>query len=366
MQKPNISLKSFLKDPDLQLSFCFFCIWFLLLLVIGLSAQIVFKDYFPVDMPAFRTVTQMFLPHWDGGNFLEISQNGYTEKNLSVFFPFFPITVFLISKILFVNNLLAGIALNSLSTIFSIYTFLKLLKLDYDPKTAKKIVIFFLIFPTSFYLISFYSESLFVLFTLLSFYFIRTERKNPAVLSAIFASLTRLVGIVVVLSMIIEFRNSKIKNKFLYAAPFIGMLAIMCFWAVNAQDPFAFINSEANWNRYTAVPGVALFGYLSAISETGFSWMLVDVLFTVFGLGMAVRSVKHLRMSYAFYALVSVLLPLSTTNLISMPRFLLVVFPIFIVAGTIRKPIFDLSYILVCLSLLIIFWIRFNIGLWVS
>ena len=50
------------------------------------------------------------------------------------------------------------------------------MKLDYNDGVAKKAVLFFCVFPTAYFLSALYSESLFLVLVLASFYYARQTR----------------------------------------------------------------------------------------------------------------------------------------------------------------------------------------------
>ena len=143
------------------------------------------------------------LKNWDGGHYIGIAQNGYSEKFQYAFFPLYPITINLLNN--FVGNyLLSAVLISIISTFFGLQLLYKLMSLDFDRKIADKVIAGILIFPTSFYFLTAYSEGLFFLLTIAAFYFLRTRKLFWAVVFASLASATRLSGLAVVLGLIIE------------------------------------------------------------------------------------------------------------------------------------------------------------------
>ena len=64
---------------------------------------------------------------------------------------------------------------------------------------------------------------------------------------------------------------------------------------------------------------------------------LTDLAFTVLGIGVAVLAWRWLRPSYALYMTALLLVPLSTGTLLSMPRFVLVMFPMYLVLAILGR-----------------------------
>jgi hypothetical protein len=58
---------------------------------------------------------------------------------------------------------------------------------------------------------------------------------------------------------------------------------------------------------------------------------VLEISFTALMIGVLVAGWRRLRLSYAVYMALSILVPMSTSSLMSMPRFALVLFPMFVV-----------------------------------
>ncbi|MDI6811050.1 MAG: hypothetical protein QMD80_05165, partial [archaeon] len=72
----------------------------------------------------------------------------------------------------------------------------KLVKIDYSHSTALKSVFYLSIFPTSYFLIAGYTESLFLFLTIGCFYYVRKGNWLPAGVMGMLASATRITGLV--------------------------------------------------------------------------------------------------------------------------------------------------------------------------
>ncbi len=276
------------------------------------------------------------LSNWDGQHFLGIAQNGYASKLQYAFFPLYPL---LIHEVATLSGLLyptAALFLNLIIFVIIIIVFTKLIKLDFSNLETKKILVLFLLFPTSFFLITIYSEGLFLLLTLLTFYLMRKQQFVWATLFAGLAATTRLVGLATIVALWSEvyltltFR----KNWLVFLAP-IGFLIYCYFLQTQTGDPFYFLVAEQNWQRIFSLPGVSIWQTINQLLTFGLSVdnssrVLINLIFTIFGLGLALRSFRILRGSYAIYGLLVLLIPALSNSLVSMPRFVLVAFPVFI------------------------------------
>lgn len=337
--------------------------------------SIIFISYFGfLTLPHSSNFSEDFFKsfsNWDGGHFLEIAKNGYKEKFQYAFFPLYPLTINLLNKV--INNyLISAVLISSLSTFLGIHLLYELIVIYFEKKLAEKVILALLFFPTSFYFLTAYSEGLFFLLVITTFYFLSKRRLILATIFAALASATRLVGLVVALGLIIEVITIyKINRKswYILLAP-LGFLFYSWYLYNNIGDPFYFLTAELHWQRNLTVPAVSFWDTIKNLSEVGFVSSrftnLLDLVFAVFGFGMSIRTFRFLPASYSVYSLVSILLPLFTPTLSSIPRFLLPIFPIFILIALIKNKFINLFYQMISLMFLAIFSVMFVNGYWVS
>jgi hypothetical protein len=57
----------------------------------------------------------------------------------------------------------------------------------------------------------------------------------------------------------------------------------------------------------------------------------IEVAFTILMIALVLVGIRRLRPSFTAYMALSILIPMSTSSLMSMPRFALVLFPMFII-----------------------------------
>src|SRR3989344_5217579 len=311
------------------------------------------------------------LSNWDGGHYIGIAQNGYSEKFQYAFFPLYPITINLLNN--FVGNyLLSAVLISIISTFFGLQLLYKLMSLDFDRKIADKVIAGILIFPTSFYFLTAYSEGLFFLLTIAAFYFLRTRKLFWAVVFASLASATRLSGLAVVLGLIIEVyltEGINKKNWYILLSP-LGFLIYCYFLYTNTGDPFYFITAENYWLRTLSLPGIGFWETLKSIFTPGFIdkniTAATDLIFGIFGLGLAIRTFRFLPISFSIYSFLSVIMPLLTPSLSSIPRFLLPIFPLFILIALTKNKYLNFAYQLISILILSAFSMMFITGQWVS
>lgn len=340
--------------PNVTLIFIIWLVAALIISYIGFT-QIPNSGKFSTDF--FKS-----LGNWDGGHFLSIAQFGYKEKIQYAFFPLYPMLIKAVNQ--FTQDfLIAGILISTTATFFGIHLLYRLVSYDFDKKIAQKAVLALLLFPTSFYFLVSYSEGLFFFLTVLTFYFLRQNKLLWACIAAALVSATRLVGLAVVAGLWVEVltrQGFNRKNWYLVLAP-LGFLIYCFFLYKQTGDPFYFITAESNWQRTLAVPGAGFWQTFKNMPAG-----ILDLGFAIFGLGFVIRAFRFLPASFSVFSLLAVSIPLLTPTLSSIPRFLLPVFPIFIVMALVKNYYINLILQILSISLLAIFTTLFISGYWVS
>ena len=92
-------------------------------------------------------------------------------------------------------------------------------------------------------------------------------------------------------------------------------------------------------------------------------WTLV---FAVFGLGLLIKIWRKLSPDYAVFAAVSFVMPLFSPTLLALPRYLLTIFPVFIVLSFYKNQYLIFAYQIFSILLLAVFAVLFITGNWVS
>lgn len=127
--------------------------------------------------------------NFDGEHYISIAGRGYGFGE-HAFFPLYPMLISFLGKI-FGSTLLsfniAGILISLISFFLGLIGFFKLVKIDYSQKIVQLSLIFLLLFPTSFYFASVYTESLFFALAVWSIYFAREKKWLYAAILGIFS-----------------------------------------------------------------------------------------------------------------------------------------------------------------------------------
>lgn len=312
------------------------------------------------------------LANWDGGHYLAIAEYGYLVKSQYVFFPLYPMLINLVSKITG-DFLSSGIVISMLSSFLAINLLYKLVLTDLGKDDGLKVLLVLLSFPLSFHFLTVYSESLFLLLSVATFLLMRKKKIFLATVTAALVSATRLSGLAVVLSLLLTiFLTAGInkKNWWVVFSP-LGFLLYSFYLYNQTGNPFYFIQAESNfWQTGLVIPGSAIIFSFKQLLSPNFIVNnfrnLLDFLFVIFGILMVFRVWKTLSLDYTIYSIISLLLPLFSPTIVSIPRYLLTIFPIFVVLSFYRNQYFNIFYQFISLTLLSVYAILFINGFWVS
>lgn len=328
--------------------------------------------------------------NFDGEHFLSIAQWGYKPLQY-FFFPAFPVIVKSITQIFnysLTTYLFSGLLLNHIFFFLSLYGFWKLINLDYKESIAKKTLILFLLFPTSFFFICFYSESLFLALVIWSFYFARKQNWLLASLLAGVSSATRLIGILLFPCLLVEwFIQRKTVKKInplsllpVFLFSFLGILIYMYFLKIKTGDPLEFFNSVGIFGdqRSTGLillPQVFYRYFLKILPNINFSNfiasfpVILEFLTAILFLILSLIGFFRLRLSYWLFLVGGYLIPSLSGSFSSLSRYVAVLFPAFILMAVGINKLNRLTRFLIYLLLFVLLGISvvfFTRGYWLA
>jgi hypothetical protein len=321
---------------------------------------------------------------WDAEHYLRIATQGYfgTEP---AFFPLYPLLIRIVSAFTG-SHLVAGLMVSNAASFLALLYLYKLVEHEYNRHVAQRATFFVSIFPTAIFFSAVYSESLFLFLTVASFYYVRERRWVTAGAFGFFAALTRSEGVLLAAPLFIEwvvaareggrefFRywlDDVVKPLVGMALVPLGLAAYMAYlWVING-DPLRFSHVQSHWGRYFAPPWVSLFNtvhkIVAAHSTQTVANESLELIFTLLMIVVLAVGFRRLRLSYVVYMALSIVIPMCTASLMSMPRFALVLFPMFALFGLWgARPTFQNAYVAFSLPLLGLFTVLFADWYWVA
>lgn len=297
------------------------------------------------------------LPNWiwgfgnfDGVHYLRIAQRLYVDSFTQAFFPLFPLLIRLVATFFpkdpaldvryFVDPsyFYSGLFLSNVFFLTALPMLYKLFRLDFNRKISMLSLILLLLFPTSFYFISIYAESLFLLLSICAIYFLRKENFILASVFIALASATKIFGLLLILVYLIESLQTKLSKEKLIGlliAP-IGFLFYVIYLKFAFNNPFYFLTSQTSFGAQRLVNGIVLlpqvlYRYLKIlVSVNPFSLAylsaFLEIVFTLSSLIFVISIYKKIRLSYWIFTMSALILPSLTGTLSSMPRYVLMGF----------------------------------------
>lgn len=398
-----------MKHQKIKISILYLILGYFLIWRTGLFLTAWLGSYFMKFNPTFPYADIFLqpsgLPVWvwsfanfDGVHYLTISLSGYSSQFTQVFFPLYPILITLIHRLLpFIHTIVIGLSISNISFLASLLLFWKLLCLDYKKETIVWILPFLIFFPTSFFFGSIYTESLFLLFMLVSFYSARKGKWWLAGFSGGLASATKLIGIYLLPALLWEWYTTRksnnqslpmqvskrrlflfsiLRSPILYLIP-AGFFAYLYYLQINLGDALFFwhaqpiFGAERSGGTLILLPQVLiryLKIFLTVSPKNQIFWIsFSEVFFTMIALyTLLVSHLKKVRFSYLIFSWLSFITPSLTGTLSSMPRYVLVILPIFIMLGMINSRRTKILLLSFSILLLIIFTYIFTRGQWIA
>jgi hypothetical protein len=301
--------------------------------------------------------------HWDGAWYSEIATGGYGERapTSTAFFPLYPMFVRL-GVALGSEPALWGVLISLSATLLALFFLYRIAEDLYGSRAARAATVALAFFPTAFFLNAVYSEALFLALTTGAFWAARVHRNLLlAGLLGSLAAATRNLGIVLLILLLIEWlryrREFGLRGLAGIALIPAGLLGYVMFLWGRFGDPLVFARQQGEyWGRELTNPVTTLSRAWQAAREGARYLFDPETLFLSTSATPALETSNTLNLAclvlflvllvvgfavlppgLSIYALIVVLLPVLTPApsfpLMSLPRFVLGAFPVFLVLG---------------------------------
>ena len=301
--------------------------------------------------------------HWDGAWYSEIATDGYGARYpaSTAFFPLFPMMVRLGASIAG-GPAIWGVGISLLSTLFALFFFYRIAEHLFDRNAARAATLCFALFPTAFFLNAVYTEPMFLVFTTGSVWagLVRRDLLLAGILGAL-AAATRNLGVLLLIPLGLEwlqhrreFGNGGFAALCLIPAGLIGYIAFL--WGEFGDPLVSFKQQGDYWGRNTTNP-IQTLGDSWTSAREGLQYLLdpatlflgaspvpslaasntLNLVFLVILVAILIGGLFVLKPGLWMYAFVLTLIPVLTPSpnfpLMSMPRFMLGAFPLFLILG---------------------------------
>ena len=269
----------------------------------------------------------------------QISFNADVQRNWA-FFPLFPLLLRLASYVTG-EFVITGMALSHICFLLALF-FLHRVSLLFglSANDADRTLMYLAFFPTSYFFSIPLPEALFLMLSVASFYFAKSERWWIAGFFGALASATRTTGVLLLPALAVlyweMYRPLRLKDLrkdslALLLVP-AGLLSFMIYLQVITGNALAFKGAMAAWGRKAGFFFSPLFDYLAHPFVIAAHWdfRLLNFSAVAIALVCGIALLKQCQFALATYTLLAVLVALSSALLQSQARYAMVVFPAFV------------------------------------
>ncbi|MDQ3636454.1 MAG: glycosyltransferase family 39 protein [Actinomycetota bacterium] len=335
----------------------------LLFMGVGAGAATLLPQADPAGDPLGPAGLLGYWALWDGAWYSEIATAGYGEREpaSTAFFPLLPMLVKL-GIVLGGGPAFWGVMVSLVSTLFALFFVYRISEHLFDARAARAATLCLAFFPTAFFLNAVYTEALFLALTAGTVWaaLVRRDFLVAGLLGAL-AAATRNVGVLLLVPLFFEWvrhrRELGLRGVFGMALVPVGLAAYAAYLWARFGDPLLFSRQQGEyWNREASGP-LATLGDAWRAAGVGMEYVMdpatlflgtdatpaleasnvLNLGFLVFFLVVALAGLFVLPPGLSVYAAALVLLPVLAPSprfpLMSLPRFMLGAFPVFLVLG---------------------------------
>jgi Mannosyltransferase (PIG-V) len=306
---------------------------------------------------------------FDSDWYVRIARSGYHGSASQAFYPLYPLLVAGPGRVFGGHYVVAGVVISLAACAGSFWLLWKVALPKLGREGASRAVVLLAVFPMSLFLQAVYAESLYLLLTLAAFALAERHRFAAAGICTGAAMLTRATGIALLPALaLVAWREERRAAAFAKLALALPIFAVwpLYLWR-HTHDVLAFAHAQRDWGRHlsNAGPVGGLVDGLRAAargihhiavahvpvppkpggpatSATQIAIQNVEAFaFVVAFIILAVVAWRRLGAAYGVFAGVSLAIPLAVPTavrpLLSMPRFGLAIFPLFIAFSAITS-----------------------------
>ncbi len=311
---------------------------------------------------------------WDSRWYAAIAERGYggggDERMRDVaFFPLYPAAIAAVSRLSGLPSPFAG-ELISLTAFLGAMALLCLLAREEgfpEHATARAI----LWFPSAFFFLSVYTESLFLLVSVACLLAFRRRQFGQAAFWGLLCGLARPNGFLVSIPIAwaffeerpIRFDRERLKILLAASGPWLGFASFLAYIGVRVGNPLLPLTIQrSEWGHRLTWPWQPVVRALIREPRQPFRVIVTLTFFVI------AAALWRTRKGYSLYVFASLLMVCFSGTILSISRFVLVLFPAFFVLGDVlrRSRWLETAYATAGLLGLAYLTTRFVLGLWVA
>ena len=339
---------------------------------------------------------------WDSVWLLRIAEHGYgaVEHAAAAFYPLYPLLLAGLGRVFAGHYVVAGLVLSLACCLGSFLLLERLAEARLGGDGARHAVVYLALFPMALFLGAVYTESLALLLSLAAFLLAERGRFAWAGAAAGLALLARPVGVALLPALALLAWRSPGRGRALGSlvlAPIVFGAYPLYLWH-EIGDPWAFLKAQGFWQRHLSPAGP--FGGLWDGLRAGWAgveqlvsgshhhvyWTVVrdtdplraaavnleNLAFLVLFLVLTAIAWRRFGAPYGLFSLLSLAIPLSAPShrwpLLSIPRFGLVIFPLFLALAAVSagRPRLHTAIVACSALLLGVAVVQWSLWQWVS
>lgn len=311
---------------------------------------------------------------WDACWYIKIATFGYESGEQSAaFFPAFPMAVRVVATITFLPYPVAGMIVPAIAFVAAVTGLVRLVETSHGIVIARRAALYLGIFPSAFFLFAPFTEALFLAAVVWTLVFARERRWLLAAVLAFVAGLTRVQGLLLILPLaweaLVAARDARSDRRlatrdgrFIVAtsviatvAPAIAFLGFaLAARQLSGETPY---DAQAFWGGTSFHPPweVVAASY-RWIVERGDGVQALNLIALIGSAALLLAAARRMPLTYSLYAwppIILIALRIQPTPLTSTIRFVVVLFPIFIVLALLTgRPWLERAWVILSLLFL--------------
>jgi hypothetical protein len=337
-------------------------VWRLFSALAAFKANVIFplaQEHFTTELP-YRHFWDA-LARYDAGWYFGIARYGYEfveggRSNLA-FMPVYPMLMRYLGLAFGggrENIYLAGVVISWLSFLLAIVMLYRLARLFMPGARAERAAILVSVFPFAFFFGVVYTEALFLLLSVTAFYGFSTQRWWLGGVAGALAGATRVNGILLLPALaLLAWKHAdprvgpRVRAACGLAIVPLGLAAYSVFVYVKSGSFLEWAHSITRWNYSPGgAPWSSIVRVFSSLLTDPYGFLLTDRMapFDLLNGGVALVFVlsiplvwRRLGAAYAVLMIAGLWLPLSSGSLEGLGRYCAVLFPFFILLGSVRS-----------------------------
>lgn len=333
--------------------------WLWLLLILLLSRALIYAAglagaFALNEQERYLSDPLSYFIRWDANHYLGLAENWYVNEGDPrfhiVFFPLYPALVRLINPLFRYNTRVAGLFVSNACLYLSAVVLFKLMRIEFDERAARRAVRYLMFFPLSFFFSLPFSESVFLLTTLLSVYCAKKGKMASAIAFGALCAFSRLLGMIVCVPIFYEFLRRYRERKasgdplapryivWSFLSTCLVLTGFLAYLIINYRvtgDAFKFMEYEStHWSQsFGSLYNTLSYSLANALAydsiEFRLSIWIPQSLFILLALAVLCATARRLNRGDSAYAILYLYIAVAPTWLLSGTRYIMALYALY-------------------------------------